>query len=440
MSEPRNSEAHVEVLHHFLEALDAAPTADHALHLLADTAARMLEADKVSVVVRTDAGLLQVRAIHWPLRQEEEGIAARVLNSGEPLLVADADTDPRLEAHRRPRYRTPSFLSVAVPSAGKRIAVLNVADRQDHQPFSERDLELARLLARMTGMHLERHQFLERVERLQKESVTDALTGLGNRRHFEQRVISEMGRAGRFGHSLSLIILDIDDFKYYNDSHGHPTGDTALRSVADSLLESVRAIDDVVRYGGEEFAIILPQTPIELATVVAERVRRAITRLDLTGTGEQPRGMFSVSVGVASHPRDARDENELINHADIALYMAKSEGKNRVVVFEPLTEDERRSHRRIPIRLHSVVRGHDEQGRFEEEALVVNISSGGVLLAHRREIPPQTALELSIHSPFTNGGDQPHIFEVNGRLVRRTLERDGFRGAVAFERELASFS
>jgi diguanylate cyclase (GGDEF)-like protein len=320
------------------------------------------------------------------------------------------------------------------------VAVLNVTDRQDRGSFTEADLEVAELLCRVAGMGLERHRFQERIELLQRESVTDALTGLGNRRHFEQRIASEMGRARRFGHPLSLIILDIDDFKFYNDTLGHPAGDAALRNVSAALLENVRSIDDVARYGGEEFAVVLPQTPIELSTVVGERIRGAMTRMDVEGSTQLPRGHFSVSVGVASYPRDARDDSELVNHADMALYMAKTEGKDRVVAFEPVKEDDRRTSRRIPIRLHTVIEGADEEGRFEEEGVIHNISAGGALMGHRRELHVETPLKLSIHSPFTNGGGNPIVFEADGRLVRTSRDRDGFQGAIAFSRELDRFA
>jgi diguanylate cyclase (GGDEF)-like protein len=430
----------IQDLRAFLERIQSADTVEHTLQHLVDAAAGILKAEKVSVVVRAETGLLQVRALHWPASDPSEGISGQVLASGEPLLVTDAGSDPRLERYRSPRYRSRSFLSVPIGVEGSHIAVLNLTDRSDGSDFSSEDLELAGLLAQITGMNLERHRFLESIERLQKESVTDALTSLGNRRHFEQRITSEVNRARRFGHPLSLIILDIDDFKIYNDTLGHPAGDRALRAVSEALLENVRAIDDVVRYGGEEFAVILPQTPIDLATVVAERVRGAMGRLPLDGINQLPRGEFSVSVGVASFPRDARDESELLNHADIALYLAKAEGKNQTVVFEPLNEDERRTHRRIPIRLPTTVEGEDEHGRFQEETLIRNISAGGALFAHARQIILNSDLELHIQSPFRSLGGDPLVLAVAGRLIRSDRLETGFSGAVAFNDTLSRFS
>jgi diguanylate cyclase (GGDEF)-like protein len=430
----------VRDLRTFIERIQSADSVEHALQHLVDAAADILHAEKVSVVVRSESGLLQVRALHWPASDPAAGISGEVLATGEPLLVTDITSDPRLERFRVPRYRTGSFLSVPVGVGGAMLAVLNLTDRRDGTPFTQEHLELAGLLAQITGMNLERHRFLENIERLQKESVTDALTGLGNRRHFEQRITSEVSRARRFTHSLSLIILDIDDFKFYNDSFGHPAGDLALRAVARALLDNVRTIDDVARYGGEEFAVILPQTPIDLATVVAERVRGAMGRLDLEGQSQLPRGALSVSVGVAAFPRDSRDEGELINHADIALYLAKSEGKNQTVVFEDLTQDERRSHRRIPIRLSTTVEGSDEHGRFLEEGLIRNISASGALCAYSRPIGLNSPLRLNIQSPFRTGAGETLVMGVGGRMIRINQSEEGYWGAVAFDEALSRFS
>ncbi|MFC1544114.1 diguanylate cyclase [Gemmatimonadota bacterium] len=430
----------IQLLRSFLEALEGADAPDRALQQLVDAAADILQADKASVVVRAESGLLQVRAMHWRSAGPAEGVAGQVLSTGEPLLVTDAEADPRLNQFRVPRYLTSSFVSVPITVGGNRVAVLNITDRRDGTSFDDGHMELASLLAQVAGMSLERHRFMENIERLQKESVTDVLTGLGNRRHFEQRITSEIGRARRFNQPLSLIMLDIDDFKIYNDTSGHPAGDRALEAVSGALLENVRAIDDVVRYGGEEFAIILPQTPIDLATVVAERIRTAVNHLDIEGAGSQPQGRLSVSLGVSAYPKDSRDESELLNHADIALYIAKSEGKDQIVVFEPLNDNERRNHRRIPIRLNTLIAGEDAGGIFEEHTTIRNISAGGALFPHSRNLDLDSRIHLSIQSPFVNDSGLPRVLTADGMIVRSERSGEGFQGAVRFLEELSRFS
>jgi len=430
----------VEGLKDFLKALEDTENPDAVLQCVVEHAAGLLGADKVSIVSRSEQGLLTVRAMHWLGRDPREGVSGQVLASGESLLVTDVAGDSRLANIRSRRYRTPSFMSVPIISDGLPVAVLNITDRRDDSPFSSAHLELAELIAQVSGFALERHRFLVSIQQLQKESVTDALTGLGNRRHFEQRLTSELSRARRFGHPLSLILLDIDDFKTYNDTHGHPAGDQALRALAEVLQENVRTIDDVVRYGGEEFAILLPQTPIDLATVVADRIREATNRIALESVPGPGTGRFSVSLGAASYPRDARDDSELVNHADIALYLAKAEGKDRIVVFEPLKEDERRNSRRIPMRLNTLITGEDNSGTFEEQTILRNISATGAFFPHRRILQPRSRLSLSIHNPFTEADGSPVILQVDGQLVRQEESEDGYYAAVAFNRELSRFS
>ena len=166
------------------------------------------------------------------------------------------------------------------------------------------------MLADVASISLERHRFIESIEELQKESLTDALTGLGNRRHFERRMLSEISRARRFGQPLSLIMLDIDDFKVYNDTYGHPTGDAMLRGLAQVMLDNVRTIDDVIRYGGEEFVMILPETDRAKADVVLNRLR--------TGTEDLP----ELKLGLAVFPEDGTDPRALLSSA------AKAAGDN----------------------------------------------------------------------------------------------------------------
>lgn len=157
-------------------------------------------------------------------------------------------------------------------------------------------------------------------------SVTDALTGLHNRRSLDEVLRKEIARARRSHTPLSLILLDIDHFKRYNDAHGHPAGDQALRQSARLILEAIRTTDLATRYGGEEFAIVLPDTPATQAAVLAERCRRAF--LDEPWDFDDP---LTASFGVAALGDRMQSPDELIQRADEALYEAKAQGRNRVV-------------------------------------------------------------------------------------------------------------
>jgi diguanylate cyclase (GGDEF)-like protein len=168
-------------------------------------------------------------------------------------------------------------------------------------------------------------------ELVSQQAVTDELTGLANQRAFREFMAKEEERAHRFGHDLSLIMLDIDDFKQVNDEHGHPQGDEVLRTIGRILDEESRGIDEPARYGGEEFAVALPETGLDGAVELGERIRARIESKQVRGVnGASPLGV-TASVGAASIPASAENVQHLIAAADAALYDAKRSGKNRVV-------------------------------------------------------------------------------------------------------------
>jgi len=160
----------------------------------------------------------------------------------------------------------------------------------------------------------------------------DSLTGLANRRQFVRALGAELIRADRTGQTLGLVIVDLDTFKRINDEHGHLVGDDALVAVARDMQASVRPFDTVCRIGGEEFALVLPQTDRDAAVAVAERLRSLVA---LSGHDGLPG--ITVSCGVATYPADAVSLNSLIKAADDAMYEAKRAGRNRVVACPPRT-------------------------------------------------------------------------------------------------------
>jgi two-component system, cell cycle response regulator len=170
------------------------------------------------------------------------------------------------------------------------------------------------------------------LEALRRLATRDQLTSLLNRREFDRIIAEERERALRFGHDLGLVMVDIDHFKSINDTHGHPAGDAVLREVARRLVDQVRTVDRVARFGGEEFAVVLMQTDIGNATDVARRLCQAISREPILATDTIALDV-TISAGVAILPQDAGTEALLISAADKALYAAKQRGRNRVAMF-----------------------------------------------------------------------------------------------------------
>jgi two-component system, cell cycle response regulator len=164
---------------------------------------------------------------------------------------------------------------------------------------------------------------------LERLSVTDRLTDLYNHGYFQQRLDEEFKRSSRFGHTMSLIMLDIDDFKEFNDTFGHVRGDGLLRAVSSVIKENLRTMDVAARYGGEEFVVVLPETDTVGALAVAERIRAGVERLHEEGPQSAPM-VKTISVGVATFPEHAASSLRLLESADAAMYRAKRAGKNRV--------------------------------------------------------------------------------------------------------------
>jgi diguanylate cyclase (GGDEF)-like protein len=212
------------------------------------------------------------------------------------------------------------------PGDARVLGVISVA-RADHD-FSDSERELFDYLAAQAGVSIENVSLHEVVQR---QAVTDELTGLYNHRRFQEALADEVERSRRFGQPVSLIMLDIDNFKQVNDTHGHQQGDLVLQEVARILRENSREIDAPARYGGEELAVVLPQTDIEGAHQLAERVREGIEALALPLLEREGTMEVTASLGVSSLRDAGASPRELVAAADAALYRAKRAGKNKTV-------------------------------------------------------------------------------------------------------------
>jgi diguanylate cyclase (GGDEF)-like protein len=210
------------------------------------------------------------------------------------------------------------------PGDGSVIGLVSVAREGD--AFTPEEHELFHYLAGQASVSIENVDLHELVQR---QAVTDELTGLFNHRRFQEVVTAEVERAKRFEQPLGLFMLDIDDFKAVNDSHGHQQGDLVLQEVGRVLREGSREIDEPARYGGEELAVALPQTDLEGTYLLAERVRTAVEALEVPRVDGEGVLRVTASFGVASIPEAAAGKEDLIAAADAALYRAKRAGKNR---------------------------------------------------------------------------------------------------------------
>ncbi len=262
-----------------------------------------------------------------------EGIAGQVFQDGNPLLVQNLSDDPRVRQNPNPRYRTSSFVSIPLKLRSEPFGVINLADKTTGKVFSNDDLNLLMAIGGYISIALERHQLYEKTRELKRIAITDSLTGLLNRRYFHERLLEEVERTRRHQLPVSLIMVDIDDFKSFNDRYGHQGGDEILRFFSHAIRKYIRAIDVPCRYGGEEFTVILPQTSKEDAEIIANRLCRGIAEKETLHRKFSAYGTLAVSVGLATFPEDAKTPEELIRNADRALYKAKVQGKNQVVVF-----------------------------------------------------------------------------------------------------------
>jgi diguanylate cyclase (GGDEF)-like protein len=262
----------------------------------------------------------------------DEGIAGIVLRDGRPML-ASIDEMGRSSLPER-GYKTKSFISYPISIGNRRFGVLNLADKTGGGAYDANDLSVIELVAPQIALAIERAGWQQRANQFQLMSITDPLTGLHNRRYLEARLAEELSRSKRYDYPLSFMMIDIDDFKVYNDRNGHQAGDRALEITAQCLRAALRKVDVASRYGGEEFSILLPQTTLQEAGVIADRIRRKITGTPFTHGKSQPLGAVTVSIGLSAFSPALDSAEAIVRAADRALYHAKGHGKNRAYAYQ----------------------------------------------------------------------------------------------------------
>ncbi len=259
---------------------------------------------------------------------EENQLLRSALNRKHPIHIPDlASTASSFRTREGKRKSRGDFIAAPLyVSSHRSLGVLSLVRNTPHS-FTVHEIQLLQMIATQLGTVLDKIALYHQTRAL---SITDALTGLFNRRYFNERYEIEFMRASRYGRPLSVLLIDIDHFKKFNDEHGHFVGDKVLKMTAKVLEESIRKADILARFGGEEFIVVLPEIDKEHGRQVAEKLRRAIELTHFPKEESQPTGNLTASFGLASFPEDSTDANKLLALADQALYEAKANGRNQV--------------------------------------------------------------------------------------------------------------
>jgi len=265
------------------------------------------------------------KVTHWQIRAG--GLTNYILNQAGPVVISNLDKFKGFDNPVLVAEKVKALLAVPLKAEGKIAGVLYVNDFVPRE-FSQREISILALLSTYAALAIERTKLLENTQLL---AITDGLTGLYNHRHFQYRLNEELARAQRYKHTVSLMFIDVDYFKEYNDINGHMKGNNVLRTIGYLIRANQRQSDFAARWGGEEFAVIMPETAKEQALNLAERLRVKVEKTPFENEEKQPLGKITISLGVASFPADGLTSDELCLAADKALYKAKSAGRNCAV-------------------------------------------------------------------------------------------------------------
>jgi diguanylate cyclase (GGDEF)-like protein len=312
---------------------------EHLFQTILDKSVQLLNAEQGSLMIldhNTSELLVEARkgitdAVRAKMRLKKgEGVAGKVIESGRPLLVEDIERHPLVRHSNRPHYKTKSFISMPIKIEDRVEGVINITDKTDGRAFNEYDLKLLESFTASAAIAIQRSLFYKQTESLKELSITDSLTGLYNRRHINERLKEEINRFKRYDHPFSFLMIDIDNFKAYNDTHGHIKGDQVLKALADTIASSLRTIDIAGRFGGDEFVVILSQTPKVDAISIASRLKEKVNNKLSTFHVDDSFKKMTISMGLTTFPDDTSSLEEVLERTDEVLYLAKKGGGNRV--------------------------------------------------------------------------------------------------------------
>jgi diguanylate cyclase (GGDEF)-like protein len=299
------------------------------LHFIAEKTTELLRADSCSIFLMEDAGVLLAHGSFGLSAQDEagavfargQGVAGWVAQHGIPALIDDVSSDARYLHLPQQNLPIQSLLCIPLSVRSEVLGVMTVSANR-LAAFNREDEELLSFLGNSIVRDLENH-------RLYQLAITDALTKAYNRQYLFYRLPDEIERHKRYGDPFAGVLLDVDNFKRVNDKLGHAAGDSILRELSRVLQSRQREIDALVRYGGEEFLLLLPKTDADGAATIAERLRALVADHDFPHSNETLH--ITVSSGVGQY-RTGETEQDFIERVDQALYRAKQAGRNRVVV------------------------------------------------------------------------------------------------------------
>ncbi|MEW6409390.1 MAG: sensor domain-containing diguanylate cyclase [Nitrospirota bacterium] len=257
-----------------------------------------------------------------------EGVVGEVAETGKPALISDVSKDKRFSFFKGWEPQIGSFIAVPLKLKEGIIGVLSVHSDEKGR-FLEKDLIFMTQIGEDLSLAIEKANIFNSIWEL---AIKDELCGIYNRRYLLEAMNRELIRAKRNKAQLSLLMIDIDDFKVYNDTLGHLAGDDALRTVAKIASNTLRVSDIIARYGGEEFVALLPDTTKDGAVITAEKIRHNIENKKLT-IESLPLKLLTVSIGIATFPEDVKTPGDLLYCADLSMYNAKRNGKNQVKTY-----------------------------------------------------------------------------------------------------------
>ena len=309
---------------------------DQLLNALIELSAKFLDAPYVEIMLMEGEALVvkaatqnQTRLVGERVGRNDALLSWQAFDTRDPAVLSDYASWP----HRRAMYD--EFLPHAVAdfpilNDEQCLGVLALGRDKPNYEFTFNQIQFGRLFANLTALVLNNAQLREA---LREQSIRDPLTGLYNRRYMEEALEQHLSRVTRNLHPLGVVMIDIDHFKHFNDTHGHAAGDTLLRELGQLLKNHIRNEDIACRYGGEEFILIMPDASLEAAQQRAEHLRQQAKGLRVPDAGKSLDGI-TLSLGVAICPQHGRTEESVLRAADAALYQAKQEGRDRVVVAE----------------------------------------------------------------------------------------------------------